>query len=237
MRCLLIGASMSMPSSELAYEDTWVYKIIRTFPDIEFIDKCRRSSSATRLVTEGQNGKGYDLLEQYTPDFVITHFGITDSYPRLLKRNSLTTRLINRLPRFISNFIYNIVRKTKGRTLSCSDLSPSEFHKYFAQYCKRAENLGIHVFCVKIAYCNDIVLRKSPKVTEAVDIYNQVFDRLEREFSNVTIITPLPLDLDLNNYDILQSDGIHLTAKGSDLVFQNILNAVTCFLKEQKAKK
>ena len=225
MRCLVIGSSMSMPSCELKYEDTWLYRLIKTFPDIEFIDKNRRSSSACRLTTEGMCANGYDLLELYNPDFIITQIGATDAFPRLLKRHAIGTKLINHLPRFISNQIYNLIRKTKGRTISCADLTTEQFYNYFSAYCNRAQKLGTHVFCIKIAHCNDKVLRKSPHAIEAIDLYNTIFDHLQTEFDNVTAIEPLPLNLDLNA-NIMQTDGIHLTAKGSEIVFNNIKNAI-----------
>lgn len=226
MRCLIIGSSKSMPSLELKYENTWVYRLIKIFLDIEFIDKNHRSSSARRLVTEGALAKGYDLLEFYNPDCVITHFGITDSYPRLLKREAIITRFINHLPRPISNLIYDIVRKTKGRTISCCDISPQQFKDCFGQYCNRAKKQGVHVFIVKIAYCNDKVIQKSPHVIEAINLYNAQLDEVANMFNNVSTITPLPADADLNSPIFLQTDGIHLTAKGSEIVFNNIKNAI-----------
>ena len=228
LRCLIIGASMCMPSFDIAYEDTWPYKIIRKYPDIDFIDKNRRSSSARRLITEGALEKGYDLLEYYKPDFVITHFGITDCAPRLLKREWISTRVLNHLP--FSKCIYDIIRRIKGRTISCSDISKETFYDCFSQYATRAKESHTHVFCVKIAHTGASLIKKSPHIIEAIDLYNKEFDRLAANFSNVTVIDPYPKDADLQQ--LLIKDDQHPNEKGSDIMFHSIINAL-----EQKKKK
>jgi hypothetical protein len=96
MRCIVVGDSLPMPSLELKYEDTWVHHFRKDFPTVEVIDKCARSSSVKRLVREGINSNGSDLLEIYEPDFVITHLGIVDAAPRLLPRNAIGTKLLNK---------------------------------------------------------------------------------------------------------------------------------------------
>ena len=128
MRCIIVGDSMAMPTMELKYSETWVYLLKQDFPQIDIIDKSRRSSSVRRLIPEGQNSKGYDLLEFYSPNIVILQLGITDVAPRLLHRESLITKCINHLPPPISKLIYNVVRKVKGRTISCADVKPNEFY-------------------------------------------------------------------------------------------------------------
>lgn len=220
---------MSMPSFDLLYEDTWVYKIISKYPEIEFIDKCRRSSSARRLITEGSLGKGFDLLEYYRPDFVITHFGITDCAPRLLKREASLTKLINILP--FSRFVYNIIRKTKGRTISCADITKETFYNCFSAYAERAMKQNIHVFCVKIAHTGRGVVKKSPHMNEAVDLYNKEFDRLAENYSNVTIINPFPEDVDIQ--ELLIKDEIHPNEKGSEIIFSSINRAVAPFIESK----
>ena len=224
MRCIVIGESMPMPSFELKYEDTWLFRLKQFFLNVEIIDKCRRSSSVRRLVTEGQNALGYDLLEFYEPDFVILHLGLTDASPRLLPREALYTKIINRLP--FSKFIYNIVRRTKGRTISCADLSPDAFYSCLSKYAKRAKAKGVIVYCIKIAYCGSKVLKVSPHMNEAIDLYNSLYDKLASEYSNVRLVQPLP-SLSISELDkILQADAIHLTPQASCMVFENVKSAI-----------
>lgn len=223
-RCIVIGSSMSMPSLELKYEDTYLFKLKQYFSDIEFIDKCRRSSSVQRLVSEGQNSLGFDLLEFYNPNFVILHLGATDAAPRLLPRKKTWTKFINLLP--FSGIIYDFVRKTKGRTISCADLSPDAFYNCLEKYIKRAQNMGVIVFCIKIIHFGSKLVKASPHVNESFDLYNKQFEKLTNNFSNVKLINALP-EMSISDIDqILQSDSMHLTSEGSLIVFENIKNAI-----------
>ncbi len=226
LRCIVVGSSMTMPSFDLKYEQTWLYKLIKRYPNIEFIDKNTRSSSVRRLVTEGALSKGYDLLEYYTPDFIITQIGIADCSPRLLKREALSTKFINMMP--FSTFIYNIVRKTKGRTISCCDIDTTTFYKCLETYAKRASQSQTHLFCIKIAHTGAGVVKKSPHMIEAIDLYNKEFDKLAANFNNVSIITPFPEDVNLQ--ELLIKDEIHPNEKGADIILQNIVNAIEPYL-------
>ena len=217
---------MCMPSTEVDYESTWPYMIISKYPNIHFIDKNRRSSSARRLVSEGALSKGFDLLEYYKPDFVITHFGITDCAPRLLKREALYTKIVNRLP--FSKLIYDFVRKTKGRTISCCDIDNTTFYNCFAQYAERAEKMNTQVFCVKIAHVGSGVVKKSPHINESVDLYNKEFDRLEASFNNVKVIDPFPIGDDLRKY--YTKDEIHINQRGAEVVFSRLINVLEPYL-------
>lgn len=224
MRCLIVGASMPMPTFELKYEDTWLYRFMKSFPQLEVIDKCRRASSVERLVKEGMMSKGYDLLELYNPDFVILHIGLTDASPRLLPRKALFTKIINRLP--FSKFIYNLVRKTKGRTMSCADLSPDQFYVCLEKYVTRAAERGVIVFCIKIAHCGSKVLKVSPEMNMAIDIYNSKYDELAANFANVKVVDPLSPMADDELDSMLQTDGIHFMPKASNMCFENVKAAV-----------
>ncbi len=231
MRCIVVGASMVMPTFELKYEDTWLFKIKEKYPNIEFIDKCRRASSVERLISEGQNSSGYDLLEFYNPDFVILHIGLTDVAPRLLKRNAFYTKIINHLP--FSNIIYNCIRKIKGRTMSCSDLSTERFYFCLSRYVERAIKTSTPVFCIKLLHCGEKVLNRSPEMNRTIDIYNQLFDKLESVYPNVHLISPLKSIGTKERAEYMQSDGIHLSAKGSFQLFRELDSELQKYLKLQ----
>lgn len=229
LRCIIIGSSMTMPSFDLKYEDTWQYKLIEKYPNVEFIDKNTRSSSVRRLITEGALSKGYDLLEYYSPDFIITQIGIADCSPRLLKRESLLTKIINKLP--FSKFIYNIVRKTKGRTISCADIDTKKFYSCLAAYAERAMRQNVQIFCVKIAHTGVGVVKKSPHMIEAIDLYNKEFEKLAENYSNVTIINPFPENVDIQ--ELLIKDEIHPNEKGSEIIFSSIDSVIAPFIKSK----
>lgn len=228
MRCIVVGDSLPMPSLELKYEDTWVHHFRKDFPTVEVIDKCARSSSVKRLVREGINSNGSDLLEIYEPDFVITHLGIVDAAPRLLPRNAIGTKLLNKFaPPLCKKMIYSLVRKIKGRTISCCDLNIEQFEGCLLKYAERAHRLKVPVFCIKISYCGSKVLGKSPKMNYSIDLYNAAYDRLAKKFDNVTLINPLP-EMSVTELDeILQSDGLHHKARASAMVYERVKETIT----------
>ena len=232
MRCLILGSSMTLPTDELKFEETWFYMLSQRFPSVDFFDKCKRSSSARRLTTEGPNSSGKDTLEYYHPNFVITQIGTTDAAPRLFKREAFLTHVINHLP--FSKLIYNIARKTRGRVLKNCDLTPEQFKDNFNRYAKRAAATNTRVYIIEIGKVTDKVVRKSPHYNECVDIFNSKLREVAKENSNVTIIPAISAD-DVND---CQSDGIHQNASGQLKMFANILAAVTPLLSaEDNAKQ
>lgn len=226
MRCLVIGSSMSLPTDELKFEDTWMYLLSKHYPHLNIIEKCKRSSSARRLTTEGPNASGKDTLEYYNPDFVITQIGATDAAPRLFKREALMTHIINHLP--ISKFIYNVARKTRGRVLANCDLSPELFKEQFNTYAKRAATIGTKVFIIEICKVTDKVIKVSPHYNECVEIFNSKLREVADENDNVTIIPSIRVE-EIADF---QHDGIHHTASGQLKMFKNILNAVSPLISE-----
>lgn len=220
MKCLIAGDSFAMPTEELAYEDTWPHLLYEEMPGLEIISKAERSRSVRSLNTGGYKGNGWDFLELIAPDFVIMHLGISDCAPRLLKREATLTKLLNLLP--FSKMIYNIVRKTKGRTISCSDLSPEVFYDNVARYMKRAQDMGVTVFIIKISNGGQKVIKISPHFNEAVDLYNTVFDRIGKEFNNAVLIE----GIDGSDESVFQSDGIHLLKNGNQIIFNRLKAAI-----------
>lgn len=220
-RFLIIGSSMSLPSDELKYEDTWPYLLQNSCGDAEFVINSKRSSSATRLNTEGPNISGYDMLEYYNPNYVITQIGITDAAPRLFKRNAISTKVINRLP--FSKLIYNIARKTRGRVLKNCDLSPEEFKSEFTKYVLRAALLNTHVFIIEISRATEKVLKVSPHYNECVDIFNAKLHEVASEHDNVTIIPVLNVTSQMD----YQKDGIHHSVNGQRKQFKIILEVLS----------
>lgn len=222
MRILILGASMTLPSDELRYEDTWLYRLGHDFPAIEVVDKCYRESSARRLNSDGPKGNGRDALEYFNPDIVITHFGVTDAAPRLMKRGSLSTRIVNRLPRKISTAIYNFLRKHRGRRLEYCDLTPQQFHDHFDTYCKRAAAVGVKVIIIGICHATQKVLDVSPKFNECIDIFNEQLQKVVAENENARLIA----GLDADNIADFQSDGIHLTPQGENKIYECVKQAL-----------
>lgn len=205
-----MGSSMTLPSNELSYDDTWLYRLGHDFPTLEIVDKCMRESSARRLNSDGPGGNGKDALDYFSPNAVITQIGITDAAPRLLKRNGFFARILNRCPNWLSTFVYNYLRRYRGRQLKYCDLTPMQLHDNFDKYCKRAATFGVKVFIIEICHATPKVLKVSPHYNECIDIFNQQLHRVVAENKNARIIGVI----DTSDLSDFQTDGIHLTPSG-----------------------
>lgn len=226
---------MSMPRLEYNYDQSWPGLLTKHYPTINFIEKLRRSSSAKRLVNEGAGAgdkrRGADLLEYYNPNIVITQLGITDCSPRLLKRDRLSTKVINLLPRFISNPIYSFVRATKGRTINNNDLSPEEFKNCFENYIIRANEIGISILCILIAPATERFMSKSPLVEKSIEIYNDILLRLSLIYDNFTCLEPYTKS-EMEKYS--SSDGYHVNAEGQAFLFKKIAHYIDDYIEKNR---
>jgi len=234
MRAIIIGDSIAMPRLECNYDCTWIAKLVKNYPQVEFIDKCRRSSSVMRLVNDGAGSedirRGADLLEYYHPDLVITQIGITDCSPRLLKRDRKVTKIVNELPYFISKLIYDFVRKTKGRTIKNNDLSPIEFKKCWINYIERAKLLNTQIICIKIGFVSNQFSKQNPMVCKSIVIYNEVLDELSLKYSNFSVIIPFSQ----NEIDKISVDGYHIAEEGHNIVYEKLSNKIDEFIEANK---
>lgn len=153
-RAIIIGDSMAMPRMEVHYEQTWIYELVHKFPEIEFIDKCRRASTSVRLVSDGagagDNRRSADLLEYYSPDIIITQIGITDCAPRLYKKGSFLSNLLHVLPDSIAKFIIGFLKKFRGRKTIYADVLPEKFIQNWSNYLGRCNRDNVFVICILI---------------------------------------------------------------------------------------
>jgi len=222
MRILVLGSSMTLPSDELIYDDTWLYCLGHDYPSIEVVDKCYRESSAKRLNSDGPKGNGKDALDYFAPDVVITQIGVTDAAPRLLKRNGKFARILNHLPHKLSTLAYNYLRRHRGRQLRYCDLTPEQLYGHFDKYCKRAAMMGVKVFMIEICHATQKVVKVSPHYNECIDIFNKQLHRVAEENDNAHIINVVNTS-DLNDF---QTDGIHLTPQGQKKQYELIKEAL-----------
>ena len=226
-RIIIIGSSMSMPRLEVLFEDTWPYKLQNHFNNnYFFIDKSKRGSSTTRLVNEG-SGFGdkigsADLLEYYSPKFVITQIGIVDCAPRLIKRFSAIVKLINISPNFIKKTFYSIIKKTRKRKVKHADLTVKEFRYNWETYIARAFKLKTQIICILISEPTSVVRNKSPEIKTAIDIYNNVLLDLDNKYSNFTTIEPYSQ----SQIDLVSLDEFHVNSAGHDILFEKLKDLI-----------
>lgn len=223
-RILIIGSSMAMPRNIIKYEETWIYKLKRSFPNYEIIDKSRRASTTNRLVTEGGGGKGdipmgADLLEYYSPDIVIIQIGITDCAPRLLNRNKFSTKFLNRLPLKIRSNVYRYLKKNKVRKKENSYITPDDFRNNLIDYFERSKNIQSKIIVILISKPTRLVLSKNPELNENIEKYNKIFIDTSKKYDVVKCIIPFEDKIDMEKIAI---DEFHVNEIGHEHVFNKL---------------
>lgn len=218
-RLLVIGASMPLPTDELRYEDTWIYKFCKRHPELEVVDKCVRARTAKTLMHGGPKGEAKNLFEWYMPDCIILHLGLTDCAPRLLPKGKLITKIIAHLP--FSSLIYSYLKKYQGRKIEYADLSQKDFRENINGYVKKVAPVPVGI--IAISKVTNTTLAKSPKFNKSIDLYNDIIKDIVKENSNSYLIE----GLDATDSSLYQSDGMHLVAKGQQIILERVCSFVS----------
>lgn len=214
-RIMLITDSIAMPRDEISYEETWIYMLKREFPHYDFIDRPGRGSTSVRLVTEG--GGGLDLLERYMPDTVILQQGMAECAPRLFDKRSVEYYIVsNIMPAGVRKRYIDRVRRRRGRNPGITDVSPEQFRANITSFFTRARDISARVFVIPILPPADILIAKSPRIRQNVDLFNSIYSDTAREFPNVSIVEPFRNRVDINEIAL---DEIHISAKGLRMIF------------------
>lgn len=229
-RGLVIGDSMVMPRVEVHYNETWLYELVQHYSNIEFIDKSRRASTSDRLVSDGAGVgdkiRSSDLLEYYSPDFVITQIGITDCAPRLYKRRGFLSYLFHVSPQCVSSRIIKVLKRYRGRKEAFSYVSPERFMSNWKQYLERCERNNVQVFCILIGFPANKFILKSPNILNAIAKYNSILVELSNRFKNVRCITPLTQD----EVEEMALDEFHVNSTGHSIIARKMIIEIDAFL-------
>ncbi len=228
-KILVITDSISMPREGLPYEDTWICLVKEKYPLCDFIDRSARGTTSMRLVNEG--GGGVDLLESYEPDAVILQFGTAECAPRLFRKNGLEHFVMNRImPRGPRERYIRYVKKTRTRNPALADVPPAVFEMNLRSYLTRAESIPAPVYAFLIPRAADLFRAKSPRIQEAIDVYNGIFLKLKEEFPFFECIEPFDEGTDVNT---ITTDELHINRQGNRILFNKIVPHIDHILDEQ----
>lgn len=225
---MIIGDSLAMPRPDVCYEDTWVYKLIKALPELEFIDKTMRASTSERLVTEGggdnNNPYGADLLEHYMPDIVVMQIGIVDCAPRYIKKGSLENIILNRImPRSMRTVYMDLIKKNRVRDPQKAYVPRHRFRSNLSNYFQRADNHNVKVIAIMIAPVTSAFIDKSPFANQSIKNYNNIYHDLSRDFGNVDLVYPFD---DVINLEDVTIDGYHINLEGHDIIFRILMKQI-----------
>lgn len=221
-RIMIITDSMAMPRKEVPYEETWIYLLKKNFINYDIIDKSARGSTSFRLISEG--GLGIDLLENYNPTTVILQLGITECSPRLFKKNGLEFLFMNKILSFKLRQKYiKLIKKRRVRNPKLTDIPPSLFEKNIINYFDRAKKINSKIIVILINDASNKFISKSPFIQKNIDLYNNIFEKVSENFSNVKTIKIFSRDIDINNYCI---DELHINSEANQLIFNNLVSII-----------
>lgn len=222
LKILCIGDSLSLPGHGNEFEDTWYCKLQEQFPSCFFGSFFKRGGTVQMLVSEGGGDAtfpfGSDCLEFYLPNIIIIQLGIVDCAPRYIKKSSLFSKFIERLPNKFKSITYTIIKSLKQRSVKNADIPPEKFKNNLKTYLMRcSKNKVSKVIFIKICTPNNEIRSKSPYLIEAINSYNKIIENTCKNFNFVSIINPL----NENHVDIYD-DGYHPNPKGNNLVFEEL---------------
>ncbi len=215
---MIITDSVSMPSENVKYQDTWIALFKKRFGDFDVIDRPAVGSTSMRLVQEG--GGGRELLELYMPDSVILQLGLAECSPRLFRKKGIELKFINRyLPPRLRGRYVSFIKKRRVRNPDFADVPPERFKKNIYSFAGRCQKHNVELCIIKILRPTEIFIKKSPFIQRNIDLYNSIFDEAAQRFKNITIIDPVKKDVDVNS---LCFDELHINKKGHRLYFRAI---------------
>ncbi len=215
---LCVGDSLSLPREEVSYYDTWFYKLQTTVQEYDFASSFRRALTSYRINYENPR----DYLENYCPDILILHVGIVDCAPRYLPTHSMRKKLIDRLPTWLKNRVWKLVKQNGRRIVYC-DVTPERYERNIQNFVKRAVDIGVQkIFLLGICQPGHLMYDRNPEIVSQVNIYNSVLKKIAAESNNCQFLNSIIEGCD----EYYLSDGYHLSKIGNQVVYESICRAI-----------
>lgn len=212
-RVLVVGDSVSMPSSGVDYEDTWLFQLVDHYPQVEFINRTEGGSTTKRLDDKFS-------LESYDPDAVLTQLGIVDCAPRITNRFDRRF-VLDVLPKKMENAYMKIVKKFRTRRPDRARVNPDEFRENIADFYHRANSMDVTVLCIAIAPAYPELIDKSPYIADSIARYNAIYRECVANYPDVEIVDPFS---DVQETAALYKTGVHLNEWGHEVVFESLVD-------------
>lgn len=220
-RWLIIADSLALPRPGVPYEATWPYLLQREFAEWDWVGLAKRSSTTTRLVTEGDAGS--DCLESYAPDGVILHLGICDCAPRLYRQGSVLQHLIYRLPGSLGRNISNLIERYRGRSIRNAWVTEVQFRANLENYLQRCKALGVRVVALEIMPVGREMIDKNPEIVSQINNYNCIYREIEAVSSQMRLVQVLAPEVPIETFT---TDGYHLNEKGNQQTAQSLVDTI-----------
>lgn len=220
-RWLILADSLALPRLGVSYEDTWPYLLQREFTNWDWVNLARRSSTSTRLVTDGDAGA--DCLEFYAPDGVILHLGICDCAPRLYRQGSIFQHLVYRLPGNLGRRISDLTERYRGRRADNAWVGERQFRANMENYLRRCKDVGVTVIALEIMPVGEEMIGKNPGIVDQIEKYNRIYRDLEASSGHMKVIKVFDMETSIELFTL---DGYHLNEQGNSYTASAIKKAL-----------
>lgn len=216
---MCISDSFGLPREGVVYKDTWIAKIKATVKDVDFVALFKRQAT-TDILSEQNYG---EYLSFYKPDIVYIQLGICDCAPRYLKTNSISYRILRKLPERVASTIWKLIKR-RGRRLECTDVSKEQFEKNLLDYVSECVRQGVKkIIICKIGHPSENMVISNPNVLESIARFNESINKIkESNIEKVELIDPLST----GEASLYVHDGYHPNKNGHDLICNAIMEAI-----------
>lgn len=221
-KILIIGDSNALPRPEIFYEKTWPALLKTHCLEYDVILSARRRNNSENLRSGGsETSWAYgDTLHFYRPDIVVIQQGISECFPRYLKTSSLLNKIIERSPSWVQTCFWKIYKQFFKRSVKRADVLFPDFCRNIRAYLDECiKDRVTQVMIVLIHTQPKWLQEKIPALQPAVDLYNQAYLDIAKDYPFVVII-PFLQDEDTDKYFL--SDGVHYTSEGNRMLFEAI---------------
>ena len=215
MKILCLGDSLGLPREMCPYEDTWYYKLAKTYPQHDFIADFQRGMLINEALLR------YDLYYRfYKADIVIIQTGICDCSLRFINDKKIywkiSIEIIKRLR--MTNVFWATVKKG-NRKADCVYTSAQDFALLYNNLIKKMIEEGVkHVMVIKIGHGSEAVVSRSKHFNSNVERYNKIIDNIQDYYPD-RVFSIEPLSKVEEDCFI---DGYHCSPKGMDAVYREI---------------
>ncbi len=220
-RWLILADSLALPRPGVSYEATWPYLLQREFANWDWVNLARRSSTTSRLVTDGDAGA--DCLEFYAPDGVILHLGICDCAPRLYRQGSIFQHLVYRLPGNLGRRISDLIERYRGRLVDNALVSERQFWVNLENYLRRCRDAKVKVVALEIMPVGEEMISKNPGIVDQIEKYNHIYRDIQTLSPHMTVVRVFDAASTIEQYTL---DGYHLNELGNYRTAQSLIGSI-----------
>ncbi len=210
-----------MPRPGVSYEATWPYLLQREFSSWDWVNLARRSSTTTRLMTDGDEGA--DCLEFYAPDGVILHLGICDCAPRLYPHGSIFQHLVYHLPGNLGRRISDLLERYRGRRTGNALVNERQFRANLENYLRRCKEADVAVIALEIMPVGEEMIGKNPEIVDQIEKYNRIYRDIEASSRHIKVVKTFYTTANVEQFTL---DGYHFNELGNQRTACALVKAI-----------